>query len=782
MQKLVFTNGNGLEIDLTSGNFGITNWAGLSNTSLNIQTQQVPFEDGGVFLDALMEQREIELTVAIYDGNNLGLRYQKKRELIFALNPKAGEGVLVYTNDYLTRQIKAVPQLPIFENKNSNDSGTLKASVVFSCPSPYWEDVEETSVELTAGVSTAIQNNGDVPVSVKIDIETNRVKGFCITNQEAREKIKIEQTLTNNIEINTGVGKKTVYEKYRRYFLQLGFVPVISYKDDDFVLLGGNGISAIDSYGVRSSETTSDISIKSIKKINGEYYTVGNVYKTSDGYRWENVKTQDSTNAQDIENIGNKWLDAYSEGGRSFATITIGNEHYTHQFIYESDFNLILVKGDTFYLYCSVSPECYSTVDGHDYTHHDTNITVSNYLKIDDGVYVTTVNKSVYKTTDCLNWTEIYTDSEDLGYISKNGDTYLMPAGNKLLQSSDLIHWQTVGTISTTVKAGYVIDGIYRIVDVNGEVYKKDRSSNWVSEKVGTTYITDILYDDGYYILTNETGIIITQDMINWKKALTVENQVESITKINDLYIAGASNGILYTSTDLESWTTIETDSSQDILEVLYNPIRNEYLCVCVNGVLKGSDLNNLTYIETVITNNTLVAIKDGVYYCIRYNDTGISTTTDFVNFNKVYNSISGKMYNYNGNIICATNNLLYIFTDFENPKTFAIENWFDVYIDNATLYAVGSEYLWILENDVMTSSYIEPATRVCKGRELMFSYYARVYTISTLLSDINKIYLISGDSNMNFNLINGINTLYYDCLYGSATVKVSYRQKYIGV
>ena len=134
MQKLVFINGNGIQIDLTAGNFGITNWAGLSNTGLNIQTQQVPFEDGGVFLDALMEQREIEVTVAIYDGNNLELRYQKKRELISALNPKLGEGTLIYTNDYLSRQIKAVPQIPLFENKNSNDAGTLKASVAFSCP------------------------------------------------------------------------------------------------------------------------------------------------------------------------------------------------------------------------------------------------------------------------------------------------------------------------------------------------------------------------------------------------------------------------------------------------------------------------------------------------------------------------------------------------------------------------------------------------------------------------------------------------------------------------
>ena len=182
MQKLVFTNGGGQTIDLTSGNFGITNWEGLSGVDLNIQTQQVPFQDGGVFLDALMEQREISVTVAIQDNNDLSARYERKRQLISALNPKLGEGVLVYTNDYLSRQIKAVPQLPIFENKNSNDAGTLKASVVFSCPSPYWEDLEETVIDISDKKRKIIENNGDVPVGIKVTVKGARIGYPMIQN------------------------------------------------------------------------------------------------------------------------------------------------------------------------------------------------------------------------------------------------------------------------------------------------------------------------------------------------------------------------------------------------------------------------------------------------------------------------------------------------------------------------------------------------------------------------------------------------------------------------
>ena len=122
MQRLVWQNSNGDEINLTSGNYGITNWEGFANTTLNIQSQQVPFQDGGVFLDALMEQRELSVTLAMYDGGNLEERYRMRRELVHALNPKLGEGYLIYTNDFISKRIKCVAQIPLFETHNSNDS------------------------------------------------------------------------------------------------------------------------------------------------------------------------------------------------------------------------------------------------------------------------------------------------------------------------------------------------------------------------------------------------------------------------------------------------------------------------------------------------------------------------------------------------------------------------------------------------------------------------------------------------------------------------------------
>ena len=140
MQKLVWQNANGDSIDLTSGNYGITEWEGFSNTSLNIQSQQVPFQDGAVYLDALLNQRDLSVTLKMQDNGNLEERYRMRRELIHILNPKLGEGYLIYTNDFISKRIKCVAQVPLFPTHNSNDSGTPSASLAWTACQPYWED------------------------------------------------------------------------------------------------------------------------------------------------------------------------------------------------------------------------------------------------------------------------------------------------------------------------------------------------------------------------------------------------------------------------------------------------------------------------------------------------------------------------------------------------------------------------------------------------------------------------------------------------------------------
>lgn len=109
MQKLVFTNANGESVDFTDfENYCVTSWEGFANVSQEVQSQTVPFHDGSVYIDTLLNDRELSITVAMNDKGNLQRRYELKENLISILNPKMGIGKLVYTNDCLSRQLSLI--------------------------------------------------------------------------------------------------------------------------------------------------------------------------------------------------------------------------------------------------------------------------------------------------------------------------------------------------------------------------------------------------------------------------------------------------------------------------------------------------------------------------------------------------------------------------------------------------------------------------------------------------------------------------------------------------
>ena len=209
MQKLVWINSKGTEINLTSGDYGITEWVGFSACDVEVQTQNVPFQDGSVFLDALLNNRELSVTLAINDGKDLEKRYRLRRELISALNPKLGEGYLIYTNDFISKRIKCLAQMPVFPTHNSDKAGTPKASLSWTACDPYWEDVEETKVFIPANQKIQIKNTGDVKCDLKLKLTGNTDYAKIINNTN-KKKIEFRNGFTKDIFINTFMGQKQV--------------------------------------------------------------------------------------------------------------------------------------------------------------------------------------------------------------------------------------------------------------------------------------------------------------------------------------------------------------------------------------------------------------------------------------------------------------------------------------------------------------------------------------------------------------------------------------------
>lgn len=332
MQKLVFRNANGIELDLTTDPFGITEWEGFSADELNIQSQQVPFQDGGVFLDALLNERILSVTVAMNDRNDLEKRYRLRREMISKLNPKLGEGVLIYTNDYLSKQIHCIPQLPVFQNKNSNDSGTPKVSCSFTACNPYWEDLEDTNVSINNGI-IEIKNNGDVPADFEMSLMSDA--DFSVENKTENKIIEVANSEKGIINISTKAGEKSankisckiIAQKLTNQIGKVAYSPKIdAYLHSGFIFKNGFK-TVIEEYGTPFY----------VGKYDAFYMlnfssNVSTIKKSQNGIDWTTVYTGDkqlnylfySTDFEKIYVVGNSGLILASSDGSSFSALTSG--------------------------------------------------------------------------------------------------------------------------------------------------------------------------------------------------------------------------------------------------------------------------------------------------------------------------------------------------------------------------------------------------------------------------------------------------------------------------
>ena len=588
MQKLVFINGNGEQIDLTAGNFGITNWEGFSNTELNIQTQQVPFEDGGVFLDALMEQREIAVTVAIYDGSNLELRYQKKRELISALNPKLGEGTLIYTNDYLSRQIKAVPQIPLFENKNSNDAGTLKANVAFSCPSPYWEDVEETLVQINKNETKVINNNGDVNIGFNINLQVNEGKNITLSNKTTNKRIKLNGNINNNVLIDTELGQKKILATQIKSKLLTNLSGECSFcysKHLNKYCIVGNGVVLFDenyNYEIEpSSQIFRDVCYSEDLQL---FCAVGNTLSTSiDGKTWLNITTIEGVSFYKV--CYSTYFEKFIAIGKS---ITGSSGRYTG-YIYISE------NGETWEL-------AYSELlsDNNSFQ----NIAIDNINGI---VCVLVSNCSIMRSTDLENWTNIvtfYRSGQDICY-SEELQTFILVGNNYdahatayiMKSSDDGLTWTTVYSDYENNKSFYLYavtyskDAGYFIATGNLKNYISYDGSIWITsnERETNLNIKNIKYYNGFLYGMGEKFYYST-DLLNWEVLLDYPSSVKKCCYFSkkNIYVGIEGNSIKI-SNDGRTWETVYTDeyslSSVQVLVKRYyvqpNYITEEKVYIC---------------------------------------------------------------------------------------------------------------------------------------------------------------------------------------------------------
>lgn len=209
MRKLTYTNPLGGSLELYYTPFLITSLAGMDIPRVNRQEQKAPLQDGATPIDLLFLPREIEIDGAINAPQNISGILTYKRQIIAALNPKAGPGTLTYQNNlrsYLLKNVTA--EGPLFPNKDLPDPFQT-FHLTFEAADPYLYDTSPTSVSL--GSSTNVSNAGDVMAPITLTIS-----GACtnpiITNTTTGYAIKYVGSLLagDSLVISTEFGNKSV--------------------------------------------------------------------------------------------------------------------------------------------------------------------------------------------------------------------------------------------------------------------------------------------------------------------------------------------------------------------------------------------------------------------------------------------------------------------------------------------------------------------------------------------------------------------------------------------
>ena len=657
MQKLVFVNGAGDRIDLTSGDYGITEWEGFSADDLNIQSQQVPFQDGSVFLDALMEQRELSVTVAMQDNNDLEKRYRLRRQMIATMNPKLGEGLLIYTNDFLSKQIHVIPQIPLFQNKNSNDSGTPKVSCSFTACNPYWEDLEDTIINFNIIQQPIIKNEGDVPCQIEMEWFTSYVKNPMVINTRTNKKIGYSGELTENLIINTNIGKKSANASFFNIDIVGGTIDLLNICSENGLYLIGcdSGLIMVskDGYNWSLANTTEESSINSIRYLDGSYYAVGNysLLSSVDGFYWSGFTFTERINATDVTYAKHLNQLFYSTLGYIYKGYSPAQPQVTqgnfNKMAYSESLELIIAVGNGGLIKTSS--------DGDTWTEQTSNVSVTLFdvIWIEEKEMFVAVGASgtVITSPDGMNWTTqtsgISADIKNVIFTSFLNDIICACENGKVLISYNYVSFSSNDSILNQLNGIAYNQESGELFGI-GDDFNIIRSydfTNWDFIKEGLSVVPTIMfYDDKLeaYIGKSTNNIYKSSDLQNWEQwQINYTFNKIIYSEYLDLYIGVGNNGLVATSEDLETWTQKTSGINVNLNNVISCDKLQKIVAIGNTGtIITSSDCQTWSTQSSGVSASLYKIKYNNDYIMIMIGSGSILTSQDCENWNFVAEEI----------------------------------------------------------------------------------------------------------------------------------------------
>lgn len=694
MQKLVWRNSIGDSVDLTSGNYGITEWEGFSNAPLNIQSQQVPFQDGAVFLDALMEQRELSVTLKMQDNGNLENRYRMRRELIHILNPKLGEGYLIYTNDFTSKRIKCVPQIPLFQTHNSNDSGTPEASLAWTCSNPYWEDLEETRIVVKNSGYTIVENGGDISCNIKARLLSyGNIKNPTLRNNSTNQKIRINGTFNNGINIDTNAGEKKVVKEILN--TELGVLPLISiiaYSEEKNLLVCVYlneifiGIPQEENIQFYIKQKINTTLINNIIYCKEKGFFIGvtknhQIIKSQDGENWSvqayetNAIFSDICYSEDLDLFvivggvsGVSSLILTSSDGENWNDVSPSNTNLLKKIVYASNIHKFAIIGD--------NATFLTSKDGT--TWESTTVPYAQtffnlfYIKETGTIIITNgsgliYNDNIIYSTDAENFTRV--DCPHVFHVGFYNGAYYLSGGRFQANTTGFVkksfNLQDFENVLLEYNE-YFMQSIfikgYNYLFVNGSVsyIGNDDSFSFLYKSQGKTTLSHTFYSPkGLYIVVDMDGYYVREDD---KTTFKYYKKLESLGNFAyrdicyseklDLYAMCCSGGQVLTSHNCIDWDYHETGTNVDFIKIIYSEEKEMFVILGDSGLAlmissNGMDWTNVSIPASITEYFIDVIYDDNLHTFLLITAHYVYKTSDFMNFDllQYFSNVSDLLY-----------------------------------------------------------------------------------------------------------------------------------------
>jgi hypothetical protein len=703
------------------------------------------------------------------DNGNLEERYRMRRELIHILNPKLGEGYLIYTNDFISKRIKCVAQIPLFETHNSDTRGTPKASLSWTATNPYWEDVNEISIEIANGELKAINYEGDVPTGIKATF-IGSGSDVMIENVSTERKIAVDYDFQNGIEINTNVGEKSLQEVFTEY----------KYKS------GGLWNGVINRYGRLIAVGAVILVIKPNEELITE-----NVLNEMTGI----VQNKETIVAVDEKGYiyysndnGDSWTRTFIEDTNLFTQNVSVNE--AGEFVLEQRNSSSSIR------------KYYKSSNGYEWTE----TTSSEYVAIDkekvyDGEKWVRLNYSIANSVkiqtsfDNSNWSDV-TTINNVGYIAQiiyaYGTYTIVGQFSNILNSRNLTEWNVISGYKELlygIKASFTYNGIVYCVGDNSTAFYTD-------DDFGTVHIMNIpsesydnfvdvlrngnviivLTENTYYYISTNAGQSFTKvNMTGTDPYYPPQSSYAKIKYINGLYYILAGTNILV-SPDAQNWTAYKIfysnyGSTPNIPCTDFCVVNGEFYFTSNNYVRiwKCSELGQAC--EIVYPSSTETEISGELYSIIYANGMLVAVGQYLVPVVVIKNGIATTP-----SLDIGENNINKIYF---SDGLFKLLGYNGIYIETADFVTLRKYELNVKEN-IILNAYIELGNNIwlCGIYSELASYCLFKRELENKKNIINHI---SKDSDIGLNLQIGENK-YLALIDGAGKAFLTYRQKYLGV